>query len=109
MGLTWGQWPEDLDIHVTGMNKYSKTEICHIYYGDLNDCTGVSLDVDDVSSYGPETVTMDTSDIAAQDQIYGIYVYDYSRSATTLTDSGAYVSLYGPDPMQSAETLHAPL
>lgn len=53
--LTWGQSPSDLDSHLTGPDGAGGR--FHVYwversYGQTN------LDVDDTSSYGPETVTV---------------------------------------------------
>lgn len=56
--LTWGEKPRDLDSHV-----YFLGSSCRMYYGRKNvRCSSFNyvqaiLDVDDVSSYGPETTT----------------------------------------------------
>jgi hypothetical protein len=53
--LTWGQAPSDLDSHLTGPDGAGGR--FHIYFGDR--FFGQSLlDVDDTSSYGPETITV---------------------------------------------------
>ncbi len=52
--LTWGENPRDLDTHVIGPSNY------HIYYngkGSLSLAPFSQLDVDDVTSYGPEVFT----------------------------------------------------
>ncbi len=53
--LTWGENPRDLDTHLVGPNSF------HIYYvnqGSLSSSPFIQLDVDDVTSYGPEVLTM---------------------------------------------------
>lgn len=64
--LTWGANPSDLDSHLTGpltatgSNSTTGTRF-HVYYGNLGSLTGSSfaaLDVDDVTSFGPEVVTI---------------------------------------------------
>lgn len=45
--LTWGEEPRDLDSHLYSPNGE------HMYYGNKH-ITGADLDVDDVTSYGPE-------------------------------------------------------
>ncbi|HIP81617.1 MAG TPA: DUF5011 domain-containing protein, partial [Leucothrix mucor] len=52
--LSWGLNPDDLDTHVIGPNDY------HIYFvnkGSLASAPFAQLDVDDISSYGPEIFT----------------------------------------------------
>lgn len=49
--LSWGLDPRDLDSHLTGNG-------IHVYYSNKN-AQGINLDVDDVSGYGPETITID--------------------------------------------------
>ncbi|MDP3774448.1 MAG: carboxypeptidase regulatory-like domain-containing protein [Gemmatimonadales bacterium] len=93
--LTWGSTPSDLDAHLTGPTE-SGTRF-HVYYADRGSLTlspYASLDVDQTSSFGPETITI------AQ-QLSGVYrysVHDYSNSASTsstaLALSGARVDLY---------------
>ena len=62
----------------------------HIYYGLKSD-TGVNLDHDDTTSYGPETITIDFLTIPAG--TYKYYVHWYSGSGTWAT-SGAKVQVY---------------
>jgi len=52
--LTWGEKPHDLDTHVVGPNDY------HIWFVNLGSLVSepfAQLDVDDVTSYGPEVFT----------------------------------------------------
>lgn len=83
--LTWGENPSDLDTHVIGPNDY------HIWYVNLGDYAidFAELDVDDVSSYGPEVFT------ALQFPSVGRYHYSVYHFAgiSTITDSPARVEL----------------
>lgn len=57
--LTWDQNPRDLDSHLQFFGEESRCP--EMYYGRRSaSCDGVraSLDVDDVSSWGPETTTL---------------------------------------------------
>jgi len=94
--LTWGKTPYDLDSHLTGPtpdgNKF------HIYYSRKNsyyeDVIYNTLDVDDVDSFGPETVTINK----LVDGTYNYYVHDFTnRDVTTspqLSLSNAVVQVY---------------
>lgn len=89
--LTWGRNPSDLDSHIQG--ELSNGNAFHVYFGlknaydnDINIC---KLDVDDTSSYGPETITLKTS----SDKAYYYYIHHYSGSGTFST-SEARVNLY---------------
>ncbi len=53
--LTWGEYPYDLDSHLFTT---AGTSTNHIWYGNGDDEFSSYLDVDDTSSYGPETVTI---------------------------------------------------
>lgn len=94
--LTWGASPSDLDSHMTGPLSGSTSRF-HVYYASRGSSTAtpfVNLDVDDTSSYGPETTTI-------YQQTAGTYkfsVHDYSDLASTssvaLSASGAKVRVY---------------
>lgn len=82
--LTWGEYPSDLDSHLMTPSGY------HIYYWDPNPTgAGAYLDVDDVTSYGPETITISDQEAGT----YGYYVYNYSGSPD-ITTSEAIVRIY---------------
>ncbi|HEY3221058.1 MAG TPA: carboxypeptidase regulatory-like domain-containing protein [Gemmatimonadales bacterium] len=93
--LTWGAQPSDLDSHLTGPTADGGR--FHVYWIDRGSLTGApwaALDHDDVTSYGPETITI-------VQQLSGVYrysVHDYSDRFTTpstaLATSGARVDLY---------------
>lgn len=94
--LTWGAMPSDLDSHLTGPTPAGSR--FHIYFGNMEYIqSGVkyaALDLDDTSSYGPETTTI-YKQISGT---YKFYVHDYSNggstNSTALSNSGATVRVY---------------
>jgi len=54
--LTWGESPSDLDSHLTGPGLDGAASF-HVFYRQKV-APGINLDVDDTSSFGPETVTI---------------------------------------------------
>lgn len=89
--LTWGANPSDLDSHVEG--PLSNGSGFHVYYshksqydGDIEVC---NLDVDDTTSYGPETITLNP--VASGTYYY--YIYRYAGSGT-VASSGAKITVY---------------
>lgn len=95
--LTWGEEPHDLDSHLIG--PVEEYENYHIYYYSLRYPRDVNhddlenldlrLDLDDVTSYGPETVTVYSP---VQGGVYTYYVYNYSGNhLNTLANSDAKV------------------
>lgn len=98
--LTWGAVPADLDSHLfTPYNEADSTTGYHIWFRNLFDASGNNLDVDDITGYGPETVTIS----ALSDGLYKYYVADYTNCSvgmTTSTDmsfSSVKVSVYTQD------------
>lgn len=100
--LSWGSNPSDLDSHIVGMTKSG--DPFHVAYYDRSfyDSYGenlVWLDVDDVSSYGPETVTLVDLD-QIEEFTYCIHNFSYRSSgeedsgAYSLSDSGAKIDVY---------------
>lgn len=98
--LTWGETPRDLDSHLTG--PLSSGGRFHVYFPSSsknaynNSKLVANLDVDDTTSYGPETVTLYPSRTASG--TYHYYVYDYTNrnasSSTYLAKSKAKVVVY---------------
>lgn len=94
--LTWGENPADIDSHLTG--PLSNGSRFHVYYRRMNAVdesnTVANLDRDDVTSYGPETVTL----LQQRDGVYRYTVHDYSNRYATdskaLSLSGAKVTVY---------------
>jgi uncharacterized protein YfaP (DUF2135 family) len=86
-----------LDSHLTGP---LSSGTFHVFYSKKNAYNGSSLvanlDVDDTTSYGPETITLYPSRTASG--TYQYYVHDYTdrayTSSNTLAKSGAKVVVY---------------
>lgn len=80
--LTWGQTPSDLDSHLVANTDTG--DMIHVFYSQKNPSPFyANLDVDDTTSYGPETIT-----ITNFEGLSGIRyaVHDYTnRSATSST------------------------
>lgn len=105
--LTWGEYPLDLDSHLTGPKapgdnslpaNYEEEGRFHIFYANktytYDKVHYADLDMDIVTGYGPETLTIHR-------QAPGIYrysVHDYSNrhedSNYGLANSGAQVKVY---------------
>ena len=86
--INWGEHPEDLDSHL--VKKINGSQEYHIYYSNPNGTNGDNLDHDDVTSYGPETVTINNVDTTA---IYTYYVHHYAGSSN-LKSSSAKIDVY---------------
>ena len=102
--LTWNEEPYDLDSHLMG-------EEFHVFFGerDAYDASyqhRVNLDLDDTTSYGPETITI----YQGVDGVYTYFVHDYtnrySGSSSALSMSGATVRVYQRDGLTA--TYHIP-
>jgi len=96
--LNWGETPRDLDSHLTGPTDDGGR--FHVYFGDkvykdtLNDA---NLDVDDVTSYGPETVTV-LKRVNNGTYTYAIHNYtDRYNNNLNLSNSEAVVRVYSGD------------
>jgi len=96
--LQWGKTPADLDAHLTGPTEGGNR--FHIYYNNTKYVEAgkvvAKLDVDDINSYGPETITVTLkSDL---DGIYRYSVHDFfnifNDTTKALSLSGAKVMLY---------------
>ena len=71
MKLTWGEFPRDLDSHIVTPSG------THVYYaarGSLTAAPFVGLDVDDVTSFGPEVITLTRLMVGT----YKYYIVNYS-------------------------------
>ncbi|MBL8920991.1 MAG: tetratricopeptide repeat protein [Myxococcaceae bacterium] len=85
--LSWGRSPADLDLHAVFPGN-------HVFF---NAKTGrdANLDVDDTTSWGPETITIEKK---AFGQAYLFAVHDYTNRETgsraALSESGARVFVY---------------
>lgn len=101
--LSWGMYPSDLDAHLSGKDNNGSS--FHVYYsnksGYYNGELSAELDVDDRSSYGPETITF-----AVNTELEYQYYIDW------YTGSGTWASCDGKVEVYSGSTLlyvfHAP-
>jgi hypothetical protein len=91
--LTWGANPSDLDSHLTGPDGAGGS--FHVFYGNRfsrapsSTTSDAALDVDDISSFGPETITI-------YRQFAGTYCYSVHNftGGSGLGASGAQVSVF---------------
>lgn len=108
--LRWGEQPRDLDSHLVGPSTTGGR--FHTYYSNKTyyaDSTRMAdLDLDDVTSYGPETTTI----YQMTPGIYTFLVHDYtnrnSSSSTAMGNSGAYVRVYLGASTVAAYTFYVP-
>ncbi|MFH1864950.1 MAG: carboxypeptidase regulatory-like domain-containing protein [Candidatus Eisenbacteria bacterium] len=88
--LTWGLDPSDLDSHLwvpTGVGTYT-----HVYFANRGTLLGApyaELDVDDLYSFGPETVTL----LPEYEGNYVYAVHEWTGTGTLATSS-AVVQIY---------------
>jgi hypothetical protein len=109
--LTWGQDPADLDSHLwvpTGVETYMPVD--YIHDGYLDQPPYAQLDIDDTSSYGPETITIRkhpietrTEDFYAGEYIYAVHHWS---GDSNIPNSGAQVRIYRGNVL--VRTLNAP-
>lgn len=85
--LNWGKNPDDLDSHLSYANQ-------HVYW-DRKQGRDANLDVDDVNSYGPETVTIDKR-LDNQYYVYSVHNFSFKDqpNSNSLTDSQAKIMVY---------------
>lgn len=94
--LTWDKKPYDLDAYLVGTTDSAPFSVCfNNKKFEEEGIVKVALDVDDKTSYGPETITI-------LDDIVGTYTYyvqnftnRYATSSTALSLSDARVRIYG--------------
>lgn len=93
--LEWGEEPSDLDSHLTGPDQDGGR--FHVYYANQNPGDGANLDRDDVTSYGPETVTINEFRTGT----YRYSVFNFSNQsedgALGINQSPARVTVYDSD------------
>lgn len=76
--LNWGEAPRDLDSHL--FISQGDTELGHVYFGNREvtiEGSVIYLDVDDITSYGPEVISIPSYPVAG---VYDYFVYNYSSS-----------------------------
>ena len=85
--LNWGAEPNDLDSHLAYTNN-------HIYFSNMKGRDAM-LDVDDTTSYGPETITIARRH---ENERYVYAIHNYSDgsnpNSNRLSNSGAKVFVY---------------
>ena len=98
--LTWGLNPVDLDSHL--VKRSGETQDYHIYFGsEIDEFTGDNLDLDDTTSYGPETITIKSLDLSS---FYIYYVHKYlgegriadSEASVKISSGNKEVTYYPP-------------
>lgn len=92
--LTWGENPRDLDSHLTGPAA-TGTDRWHVYYSAKTAGDMCGLDVDDTTSFGPETITCPRTADTTTTLRPGVYRYSVHHYAGTglMSASGANVRL----------------
>ncbi len=88
--LSWGANPSDLDSHLEGT--HPNGDYAHVYFGNQSGSVNgkdIYLDIDDTSSYGPETITFE----ADPESSYEYYIVWYAGSGTW-KDSEAVINVY---------------
>lgn len=96
--LTWGETPSDLDSHLLGPTA-DGSDYFHISFSNKkyteNSVRIADLDVDDITSYGPETTSLYQKN---ESGTYSFYVHDFTnrsdRDSTEMSQSGAIVEVY---------------
>jgi len=89
--LSWGEYPYDLDSHLTGPIENSNDRF-HIYYGskgNIENSPYSNLDVDDTNSYGPETITI----VKKINGVYRYSVHNFSADSSEIKDNSYYYGL----------------
>lgn len=102
--LTWGSKPSDLDSHLVGPN--GSGDNFHVYYSNQKS-GGAHLDVDDTTSFGPETTTIYEMNSGIYRYAVHNYTNRYSNQSKSLAESGAYVRVYRGDSLV-VESFHVP-
>lgn len=100
--LHWGDTVRDLDSHMWGPEENIPF---HIFYSNMV-AENANLDVDDITYFGPETITVEKKEAG----MYSYYVHDYTNRENTnsneLSMSSAYVELYSGNKL--LYTIHVP-
>lgn len=108
--LKWGATPRDLDSHLVGPG--ANDDRFHTWFGNynykVNSKMYANLDLDDTTSYGPETTTI----YEMSPGVYTYLVHDYtnrnSSESTALGNSGAYIEVYLGNSSVAAYTFYVP-
>jgi len=103
--LTWGAQPSDLDAHLSGPDRSGGR--FHIYYANKSAPSSnpyATLDVDDLVSFGPETITISrdstTGSFVAGEYRYWVHnfsttpEFDVSDARVTVNSGGAQLDAF---------------
>lgn len=83
---TWGENPRDLDSHMTGPD--SATGRWHVYFSSKTAGDMCGLDVDDTTSFGPETITCPRAGVSSlRPGIYRYSIHHYAGTGNIGTSS----------------------
>ncbi|TFB09452.1 T9SS type A sorting domain-containing protein, partial [Candidatus Marinimicrobia bacterium MT.SAG.3] len=96
--LNWAEQPSDLDSHLRTPEIFGTTY--HVYFstpGSDVSAPFARLDLDDVTGFGPETITIHQF----HDGTYKYYVHLYSGDGTPLINSDAVVQIYSDEGLVS--------
>jgi hypothetical protein len=109
--LSWGENPSDLDSNLTGPLSDNSSERFHVFYGNrgsLESSPFAQLDIDDVSSFGPETITI--SQVLQGTYRYSVRDFTNGGSTTSafLAASSAQVSVFINDTIQTFSVPNEP-
>jgi len=101
--LRWGLNPPDLDSHLVKYNAAGVQQY-HIFYAAKTGLGGDNLNLDDTTSYGPETVTIQTVDPTAR-YVYAVHNYSGAAAGTITGGSNANINV---SQGASSQLLNAP-
>lgn len=100
--LRWGERPSDLDSHLVAVRNSDGRKMFEVYYShkieNIDNGTitlNANLDIDDMSSYGPETVTLNMLPTTAyRDYTFYYFIHNYSGEEDgAMKASGANITL----------------
>lgn len=103
MELRWGAAPRDLDSHLVAVRNSDGQRLFEVYYShkieNIENGTitlSANLDIDDTSSYGPETVTLNLlPQTAYEDYTFYYFIKNFSGESegNLLKESSAEITL----------------
>jgi PKD repeat protein len=100
--LTWGEQPLDLDSHMkTPVIEGTAYHIFYLYKGSTKSAPYDTLDIDDITSFGPETMTI----YQIKPGEYHYFIYNFSGSPD-ITTSNAVVQIFNDNGL--LQTLQVP-
>lgn len=104
--LSWQNEPRDLDLHLSGPT--SSGDRFHLAYFNRNPVEHACLDLDDTSSFGPETATISSlSDGTFVAGHYHVWVHNYSNTPEFDVSSASVTVYAGGVQLDQYEVVHA--